>query len=107
MSHATQPTDLNFDTPTPARLRRKMVDWRDVMLRLMSEFPKAELSIVVPFIPFDLLNFRASAVSTEPPFERAVYRRARQLEQRAYFRNADIKFGLRDGKGRWWQDAAA
>src|SRR5947209_174636 len=99
--------ELDFDTPTPAYLKRRMVDWKDVIRRLMREFPQAELSMAFPFTPLCLLDFDAAAVITEPQFERRVYRRARQLERLAYFRNADIKFGFRDGKGRWWKPAAS
>jgi hypothetical protein len=51
-------TGFDFDTPTPARLRHKMVDYKGVMLRLTAEFPRANLAIAVPFTPFDLLNAR-------------------------------------------------
>jgi hypothetical protein len=104
-SNQQQASEPDFNTPTYARLRRKMVNWKDVVFQLMDEFPKARVGIVSPHMRFKLLNFCAASVIASPRYERAVYRRAKQLERRAWFCNADIKFGFRASK-RGWQQAA-
>jgi hypothetical protein len=98
----------DFNTPTPHGLRRKMVNWRDVVLRLMREFPRADVRAVRRLNPPDrrsLLDLPPVAAAAE--FEDDVLSRKRELERMAFFRNADIKFGLRRGKGLWWRHEAA
>lgn len=101
-----QDTELDFNTPTPANLRRKMVNWRDVIVHLMDEFPQAQVGIVSPPLRTKLLNFSASSVTAKPRFQKVVNRRAQELERHAYFCNADIKFGFRTSKQGWQQAAA-
>ena len=101
-----QAPEPDFNTPTPANLRRKMVNWRDVVSQLVDEFPQAGVGIVTPPLRTRLLNFSAASVTAAPRYERAVYRRAQELERNAYFCNADIKFGFRTSK-QGWQSAAA
>lgn len=101
-----QASELDFNTPTPARLRRKMVNWRDVVIQLMDEFPQARVGIVSPPLRTKLLNFSAASVTASTRYERAVYRRAKELEKKAWFCNADIKFGFRSSK-KGWQSATA
>jgi hypothetical protein len=98
----------DFDTPTPRGLRRKMVKWQDVVLRLMREFPKAEVRAVRRLSPPNrraLLDLPPITAASE--FEDEVISRKRQLERLAFFHNADVKFGRTRGNVRWWNPAAA
>jgi hypothetical protein len=99
--------ELNFDAPTPAALRAKMVRKADIMRRLRQEFRGVVMDTLNEYKGFRLLDFNAENVIVHAKHGRAVERRvvsrALRLEKLAYFRNADIKFGVRRGKGGWWQ----
>jgi hypothetical protein len=99
----------DFDAPTPRGLRRKMVRKADIMRRLRQEFRGIVMDALNEYRGFRLLDFNADNLIVHAKHGRAVERRvlgrALSLEKLAYFRNADIKFGLRDRKGRWWQES--
>lgn len=115
MRNATKPAtpavEFDFNTPTPRALRAKFVKQSEIMARLRQEFSGVHMEILNEFKPSRLLNFDADFVFVNVrhgrAVERRVQRRARALERLALFRNADIKFGFRRGKGGWWQTATA
>ena len=109
---ATPAVEFDFNTPTPRALRAKFVTQSEIMGRLRQEFKGVHMEIFNgEFKPSRLLNFDADFVFVHVrhgrAVERRVQRRARALERLAFFRNADIKFGFRRGKGGWWQTATA
>jgi hypothetical protein len=108
---ATPAIEFDFNTPTPRTRRAKFVKQSEVMERLRQEFQGVRMEILNEFTPSRLLNFDADFVIVHRrhgrAVERRVQRRARALERLALFRNADIKFGFRRGKGSWWQTATA
>jgi hypothetical protein len=108
---ATPAIEFDFNTPTPRARRAKFVKQSEIMERLRQEFSGVHMEILNEFKPSRLLNFDADFVLVNVrhgrAVERRVQRRARALERLALFRNADIKFGFRRGKGGWWQTATA
>jgi hypothetical protein len=108
---ATPAIEFDFNTPTPRARRAKFVNQSEIMARLRQEFQGVHMEILNEFKPSRLLNFDADFVFVNVrhgrAVERSVQRRARALGRLALFRNADIKFGFRRGKGGWWQTVTA
>src|SRR5436305_600030 len=105
------PAELDFDAPTPRPLRAKMVKKSDIMRRLRQEFRGVRIKALDEHPGLGLLDFNAENVIVHAQHGIAVAAdvlfRAYHLEKLAYYRNADIKFGVRSGKGRWWQSATS